>query len=176
MTIMRNFVLALLLLASVLGGIGQAQDAQIETITLALQAGEFSRAIELCRVALKGYPGNTQLWAMQGVAYAGLGQNKLALESFHAALKISPNYIPALQGAIQIEFSDGSAAAIPHLKRLLILRPADQTSHGMLAVLEYQQGNCADAVVHFEKAGTLFDSKPDGLHAYATCLVKLKQF
>ena len=59
---------------------------------------------------------------------------------------------------------------------LLRLRPADQTSHGMLAVLEYQQGNCAAAVIHFEKAGALFDSRPDGLHAYATCLVKLKQF
>ena len=28
---------------------------------------------------------------------------------------------------------------------------------------------------HFEKAGALFDSQTDALHAYATCLVKLKQ-
>jgi tetratricopeptide (TPR) repeat protein len=45
----------------------------------------------------------------------------------------------------------------------------------MLAVLEYQQGNCAAAVAHFEEAGTLFDSKTSALHAYAICLVKLKQ-
>jgi tetratricopeptide (TPR) repeat protein len=173
---LRKLAFAIPLLTSLLGAFGQGQEAQIQAITSALQAGEFSRAVELTRGAQKLFPGNAQLWAMQGAAYAGQGQNKQALDSFRAALKISPDYIPALQGAIQIEYGDGSAAAIPHLRRLLSLRPADQTSHGMLAVLEYQQGNCAAAVVHFEKAGPLFDSKPDGLHAHATCLVKLKQF
>src|SRR5579863_4615663 len=176
MIMVRKFALAILLLAIPLGAFGQDQEAQIQAISSALQAGEFSRAVELTRGALKDFPNNAQLWAMQGAAYAGQGQNKQALDSFRSTLKISPDYIPALQGAIQIEYSDGSAAAIPHLKRLLSLRPEDQTSHGMLAVLEYQQGNCAAAVVHFEKAGTLFDSKPDGLHAQAACLVKLKQF
>jgi tetratricopeptide (TPR) repeat protein len=45
----------------------------------------------------------------------------------------------------------------------------------MLAVLRYRQGNCDAAVVHFEKAGNLFDSQVDALHAYATCLVKLRK-
>jgi tetratricopeptide (TPR) repeat protein len=175
MTILRKLALAVLLPASILGGVGQGQQPQIKAITSALQAGEFSRAVELTHTALKEYPGIAQLWAMQGAAYAGQGQNKQALDSFRTALKISPDYIPALQGAIQIEYSDGSATAIPHLKRLLNLRPADQTSHGMLAVLEYQQGNCAAAVVQFDKAGTLFGSKPEGLHVQAACLVKLKQ-
>src|SRR5207302_6453626 len=62
------------------------------------------------------------------------------------------------------------------LKAILRQRPTDQTSHGMLAVLEYQQGNCAAAVPHFEKSSSLFDSHPSGLHAYGTCLMKLKQF
>ena len=153
-----------------------AQGSQIERITSALQAHEFARAVGMTRDALKESPGNAQLWAMQGAAYSGLDQNKQALDCFRAALKISPDYIPALEGAAQIEFSQGSTTAIPHLKRLLSLRSSDRTSHGMLAVLEYQQGNCAAAVIHFEKAGPLFDSKPDGLHAHAACLVKLRQF
>jgi tetratricopeptide (TPR) repeat protein len=45
----------------------------------------------------------------------------------------------------------------------------------MLAVLEYRQGNCAAAVPHFEKAAQLLDSQLDALHAFATCLVKLKR-
>src|SRR2546421_4743808 len=45
----------------------------------------------------------------------------------------------------------------------------------MLAVLEYRQGNCAAAPPHFEKAGELLDSQLDALHAYATCLVKVKR-
>jgi len=165
----------ILLLMSLCAICARAQESQINAITSALRANEFSRALELSRAALKDLPRNVQLWAMQGAAYAGQGQNKQALDSFRAALKISPDYIPALHGAAQIEYRDGSAAAIPHLKRLLSLRPNDRTSHGMLAVLEYQQGNCAAAVIHFEKAGALFDSQPAGLHAHAACLVKLKQ-
>jgi tetratricopeptide (TPR) repeat protein len=113
---------------------------------------------------------------MQGAAYAGEERKQDALASFRAALKISPDYLPALKGAIQIEYESGSKDAIPLLQRMLRGHPADQTSHGMLAVLEYQQGNCPAAVIHFERAGALFDSRPDGLHAYAACLVKLRQF
>lgn len=112
---------------------------------------------------------------MQGVAYEGEGHKKEALASFHKALKISPDNLPALEGAIQIQYEAGSAAAIPLLQHVLRLRPADQTSHAMLAVLEYQEGNCPAAAMHFEKSGSLFDSRPSALHAYAICLVKLKQ-
>ena len=112
---------------------------------------------------------------MQGVAYAGQGQKKEALASFQSALKISPDYLPALHGAIQIEFENGSPTAIPLLQRVLRSHPGDSTSHAMLAVLEYQRRNCASAIGHFEKAGTLLDSQLDALHAYTTCLVRLKQ-
>lgn len=176
MTMLKKYGRGILLLVCLCATYARAQEGQIGAITSALRANEFAKASELTRAALKEFPGNAQLWAMQGAAYSGQGKKKEALDSFRAALKISPDYIPALQGAAEIEYSDGSTAAIPHLRHLLKLRPADQTSHGMLAVLEYQEGNCAAAVIHFEKAGTLFDSQPDGLHAYAACLVKLKQF
>src|SRR5439155_2490023 len=119
---------------------------------------------------------NADLWTMQGVAYAGRGQKKEALSSFRSALKIFPDNIPALQGAAQIEYEGGNAAGIPLLQHLLRLRPRDATTNAMLAVLEYQEGNCKAAVQHFAAAGALFESKPEGLHAYATCLVKLKRF
>jgi tetratricopeptide (TPR) repeat protein len=153
----------------------QTAGDRLGPITSALQSQDFAGALDLLRPALQQSPRNAQLWAMQGTAYAGQGRKQDALASFRAALKISPDYLPALEGAIQIEYEDGSKAAIPLLQRMLRARPADQVSHGMLAVLEYQQGDCADAAVHFEKAGALFDSRPDGLHAYATCLVKLKE-
>ena len=136
-------------------GCASAQTAadQIGLITSALQNQDFARALVLLRPALQQSPRNAQLWAMQGAAYAGGGHKKEALASFRGALKISPDYLPALEGAIQIEYESGSKEAIPLLQHVLRLRPADRTSHGMLAVLEYQQENCAAAVVHFEKAG-----------------------
>jgi len=154
----------------------QTRESPTEAIASALRANEFSRAVDLSRAALKQSPHDAELWAMQGAAYAGENHKQDALASYRAALKISPDYLPALQGAVQIEYDSGSANAIPLLRHMLRLRPRDQTSHGMLAVLDYQQGNCAVAVVHFKDAGDLFDAQPDGLHAYAACLVKLKQF
>ena len=167
------FILASVLLMGF--AFAQNADDRIGQIAAALQSKEFDKALELLRPALQAIPGNAQLWTMQGVAYAEQGHKKEALTSFQSALKISPDYLPALHGAIQIEFENGSPAAIPLLQRVLRSHPGDLTSHAMLAVLEYQRGNCAAAAGHFEKAGTLFDSQLEALHAYATCLVKLKQ-
>ncbi len=155
--------------------LAQTPPDRVDAIASALQARNFDKALELVRPALKDSPGNGELWTMQGVAYAGLGQKENALASFQKALKIAPDNIPALHGAIQIQFEAGHAGAIPLLQHLLRLRPGDITSRGMLAVLEYQQGNCAAAVANFEKTGSLFDSQLPALHAYATCLVRLRR-
>jgi len=154
----------------------QTSGDRFGSIASALHNKQFEKALELLRPAIQASPGNAQLWAMQGTAYVGQGHTKEALTSFHNALKISPDYLPALEGAAQIEYESGSPAAIPLIERVLRLRPKDAISHGMLAVLEYQQGKWAAAVTHFESAGALFDSQPSALHAYATCLVKLKQY
>jgi tetratricopeptide (TPR) repeat protein len=146
-----------------------------DAVAEALRNDDYSRALELLKPALQSSPNNPELWTMQGVAYAHEGREKEALPSFNRALKLSPDYLPALKGAIQIEYEAGDKQAIPLLQRVLRMHPDDTTSHGMLAVLEYQQGNCEAATIHFEKAGSLFDSQPMGLHAYAACLVKLRQ-
>jgi len=170
-----KFRITLPLLLFLSCGWAQSTEDGIAAIVSALQNHEYQKALELLPPALQASPGDSRLWAMRGAAYAGEGHKQEALVSFGMALKISPDYLPALEGAIQIEYEAGDPAAIPHLQHVLRLRPADATSHGMLAVLEYQQGSCAAAAIHFEKAGALFDSQPTGLNAYATCLVKLKQ-
>ncbi len=173
---LRKPCLALLPILILSCALAQTAGDRISLIVTALREQEFARALELLRPALQESPENAQLWTMQGFASAGQGQKKEALASYRHALKISPDYIPALQGAAQIEYDAGSAAGVPLLQHLVRLRPGDVTSHGMLAVLEYQQGNCVDAVVHFEKASSLFDDRVEALHAYATCLVRLKRF
>jgi len=178
MTVLRPIRKICFILAPILSlccAFAQNTEDHLGQIASALQNKEFEKALALLRPALQSSPGNAQLWAMQGVAYAGEGKSKEALASFHSALKISPDYLPALKGAIQIEYESGSRAATPLLQRVLRLRPGDSTSHAMLAVLEYRQGDCVAAASHFEKAGALFDSQLNALHAYATCLVKLKQ-
>jgi len=167
------FLLAPLLFILVSNNLAQVD--KTTAIASALQSKDFDHALELLRPALRQTPESDILWTMQGVALSGKGQNKEALASFRRALKIAPDNIRALEGAVQIDYEAGDPSAIPLLKRLLRLRPSDQTSHAMLAILSYQQGDCPTAVDHFAKAGSLLQSQLPALHAYATCLVKLKK-
>lgn len=168
-----SFVLPMALLSCVVAQAGRDPTQQIAS---ALRDQQYDQALDLLKAAVQVSPRDGQLWTMQGVAYSGRGQKKEALASFRQAIKLNPDNIPALQGAAQIEYDAGSAGGIPLLEHILRLRPNDLTSHGMLAVLQYQQGNCTAAVVHFEEAASLFESQPPALHAHATCLVKLKHF
>ncbi|HKF50326.1 MAG TPA: tetratricopeptide repeat protein [Terracidiphilus sp.] len=164
------------LIASLIAWNAVAQaPGRFDAISAALADRSFPKALELLQPALKASPSDPRLWAMQGAAHAGMGDNKEALASFQRSLKIAPGYLPALRGAAQIEFGAGSDAAIPLLERILRAAPTDLTAHGMLAVLEYQLGDCAAALPHFEQAASLFASKPAALHAYAACLVKQRR-
>lgn len=170
-----KFALAILLLAGPKLVFSQTTGSQIEPIKAALRARDYDKAVELSRAALQVSPNNAQLWTLQGIALVSAGQGKEALAAFQRALKISPDDVAALAGAAEIEYQADNQGAVPLLKRLLVARPDDPTAHAMLAVLDYRRADCSGAVTHFEKAGELLDSQIDALHAYATCLVKLKK-
>ena len=175
MVLYRSLGFALLLLFCQGSVFSQTPESQTEPITSALRVRDYDRAVELSRAALRSSPNSAQLWTLQGIALASKGDNKEALTAFQRALKIAPDTIAALAGAAQIEYQAGNAAALPLLNHLVQLRPEEPTAHAMLAVMEYRRGNCAAAAPHFAKAGELLDSQLDALHAYATCLVRLKR-
>ncbi len=153
----------------------QVANEQVAEITSALRSRQFDQALQLLQPALKQSPRSAQLWMLQGLAQSGKGDQKSALTSYKNALKISPDYLPALEGAAQLEYEAGSAEAIPLLRHVLRLRPEEATSHAMLAVLAYKKGECATAVEHFAQAGPLVNSQPGALQEYGVCLLKLKQ-
>ena len=167
----------LLLLAGLLAPYAQPQNlGSVDAIAEALRDHSYAKALELLRPALVRNPGDPRLWAMQGTAWAGNGDNRQALASFRRSLKLAPDYLPALKGAAQIDYDAGDAAGIPLLQHILRLHPTDTTAHGMLAVLEYQQGNCDDAVLQFESAEPVLAARAPALHAWASCLVRLRRF
>ncbi len=109
------------------------------------------------------------------MATAGTGDLPLALVAYQKALKLAPNYLPALEGSAQSEFQLGHDAAGPLLLKVLDQRPDDPTSHAMLGVLAYRKRNCSDAVSHFQKAVGVIASQPEALTEYGSCLTLLKQ-
>ena len=74
----------------------------------ALRDKQFRKAVDLAKEALKQSPNDARLLTLEGLAFKELHENKEALEAFHAALRIAPDYLAALEGAAQIE------AAIDH--------------------------------------------------------------
>jgi tetratricopeptide (TPR) repeat protein len=153
----------------------QTTTARIEPVTSALRAGQFDKALQLLQPQLEQEPKNPQLWALRGIALAGKGEKKQGLDAFRKALSISPDYLPALEGAAQIEYDHGGNGAAPLLRQILKLHPADPTSHAMLAVLDYRRGDCPAAAPHFEQGGSVVDSQPEAIEAYGDCLMRLKE-
>ena len=155
--------------------LGQSADNRMETIASALRNREFDNALQLLQPALQASQKNPQLWMFQGLAYSGKGDQKSALNSYQSALKVSPDYLPALEGAAQLQYEAGSPEAVPLLQHVLRLRPNDATSHAMLAVIAYKNNECAAAVEHFSRSESLLNSQPGALQEYGVCLLKLKQ-
>jgi len=153
----------------------QTTTSPVGAVTSALRSGEFGRALQILQPELEKNPKNSQLWALRGIALSGSGDKREALGAFRHALDISPDYLPALEGAAQIEYEDGGTDAGALLQHVLKLRPNDPTSHAMLAVLDYRRGDCASAVPHFEQGSALTESQPGALQEYGDCLVRLKQ-
>jgi tetratricopeptide (TPR) repeat protein len=165
---------ATFLLVTSLVAAAQSSDP-IAPITSALRAGQFDRALELLQPALQQNPKSAQLWTLEGISLSGKSNKNAALDAFHHALSVSPDYLPALEGAAQIEYENGGKDAVSLLQRVLALRSHDPTSHAMLAVLAYRRGDCAAAVPHFEQSGPLIDAQPGALEAFGDCLLRLKQ-
>ncbi len=153
----------------------QTERDRIAAVTSALAAKDFDQALALLQPAIKESPQNAKLWTLQALALSGKGHPKEAILAYQKALKISPEFLPAVEGAAQLEYESGSQEAVPLLEHVLRLRPNDPTSHSMLAVLAYKKGACDQAAEHFAASGPLLDSQPIMREEYGECLLGLNQ-
>lgn len=151
------------------------QSADTGSIIAALRAGNYLQAQRKADAELKQFPTDPRLWTLNGLALARLGESARALDSYEHALHISPDYLAALEGAAEIQYKDGSQAAVGLLERIIKTHPDDETSHAMLAVLAFKRGDCAAAAGEFERSEPLVDSQAGALQQYGSCLLKLKR-
>src|SRR5450631_241134 len=153
-----------------------APQSSLTAISSAMRSQEFAKALELTTAALHVNPRDYRVWTLQGLAYVGLNKPGLAISSYNQALKISPDYLPALQGSAEIAFRQRSPNAKGLLEHLLQIRPGDSTAHAMLAVIEYRAHSCSRAVDHFAQAGPAIVTQPVALAEYGICLAELDRF
>jgi len=171
---------AWLFLAALLAGAAfspaQLVAPTIQATIEALRSRDYARALEMTQALLRDQPDSARVWTLQGAALSGLGRGEESLHSYQRALDIRPDYLPALEGAAQGEYSAGNPAAQDLLDRIIRIDPANETAHAMLASLSFKQNQCDKAVAHFALAPHAISSNPPALAEYGICLVQARQF
>lgn len=170
---MLKLVFVLFLLVTSSAWANQNPSDAASSIAAALRAKNFEQAVQLAQSALQSRPNDPRILTMKGIALSGLGKNQEALAAYNGALKIAPNYLPALEGAAQVEYNSGNDGASALLKRILQIQPDNATSHAMLGVIAYRHRDCKDAIEHFGASRDLLASQPVTLEAYGSCLVQV---
>lgn len=140
-------VILFLLLA---GSTAKAQG--FEEIRDLIRRGDFAAALSACQAVLKKQPDHFQVWSLQGIALQGIGRNRDSLDSFRQALDIHPSFLPALQGAAQLEYQLQDPKARQTLEKLLRFRP-EPTVHAMLGALAFEAKQCRTSLDQYASAG-----------------------
>lgn len=165
-----------------IGGFAVPQSASrtnqgsLAMVEQAFQSGKYEEALQLSHAALENSPRDYRLWTLRGMAYAEIKKPALALEDYNRAMRLFPDYIPALEGATQIEYLENSRGAKPLLEHLLSINPANPTAQAMLAVIDAKTRDCDEAVTHFKQASLAIASQTSALTLYAYCLVNMDHF
>lgn len=166
-------LLFVLLICAISVSAQNANSSATGNIESALRVHDYQHALQLAQSAAQQSPKNPKVWALQGIALSGLGRGHEALAAYNRALAISPDYLPALEGAAELEYQAESKRALPLLERVVKLRPDDPTANAMLGVVKYRQHDCSSAVEHFRVSWQLISSQPAALAQYGTCLMNL---
>ena len=153
----------------------QAVPVSMTAVIDALRKGQNPDALRISGELLRTNPRSYKVWTLRAVAFEQSGNPKEALAAYEHALKLEPDYLPALEGAAQLSYKSQSAQAVPLLRHIVALQSVNPTAHAMLGVLEYRQGDYALAAQDLAAADEALRSQPDALMAYSICLARLNR-
>ncbi|WP_446744211.1 tetratricopeptide repeat protein [Silvibacterium acidisoli] len=170
----RQWILSLVVCASFAV---QAQESKspIANIESLIRAQSYDQAMEATRSALKQSPRDYRLWTLEGIVLSIQGNHPEALMAFDKALSLSPTNMAALKGKAELLYEKQDKRAVPVLEQILRGSPKDEIAHGMLAMLEAQQGDCPEAISHFQLSENATRTQSASLAAYGSCFMQLKQ-
>lgn len=153
---------------------GQGSGVSVQALTRALRSGDREKALTLARELVRRQPKDPRSWTLEGIVLSDMKRPEEGLKAFQSALRLQPDFLPALEGAAEIAYnSHHPATARQLLQRLVRIRPEDQTAHAMLGVLSFEAKDCSAAVTHFEKSSEVIHGNPVALTEFGSCLMQL---
>lgn len=169
---LRGFLFAAILSNVASGQQGAAPIASIESL---IRTGQYDQAQESIQSTLREKPNDPRTWSLQGIVFSIQHRDAEALKAFDKALSLSPNYVPALRGKIELLYRAKDKGAIPALENLLKTNPKDEVANEMLAVMEARAANCRSAIIHFQASAEAVAKHPESLELYGYCLQQTRQ-
>ncbi len=149
-----------------------ADGADLQTLISALRAQQYQEALVLAKELQTKNASDPRVWTLEGMANEGLRNKAEALGNYRSAIKLAPDYLPALKAEAQLEYAGGDREAQRTLEHIVKLEPGDEVSHAMLAGLAYQQGRFDAAVSQYKQSLDAIAKKPDALTQYGECLLR----
>ena len=146
------------------------QPSATDSIAGLLRTGDPESALKAIDQALAHSPADVRLWTLRGLALSQLDRIDESLAAYRKALSLQPDYLPALQGAAQIEYERGRPEAQRTLERILAVDPHNVVAHAMLGAMAYDRQECRTALDHFQRADALIRANPRSLWQAAHCL------
>ena len=165
----------LLLLCVSVAARAQPDKTSLTSIETLIRSKQYDQALQTAESALKENPKDFRLWTLEAIVFSIQKNDQDAFDAFDKALKLSPNYPPALKGEAQLLYASKDQRAAPLLEKILQADPKDATAHEMLAVLQERQGKCEAANQQFLLIAEVIAAHPDSLEAYGNCLVQAKE-
>lgn len=148
-----------------------ASGSRTAAIASALHEGNFNLALRLSQLEVRDHPGDYRIWTLQGLAFTAMAEPAQAEASYRRALKLAPDYLPALEGAAQVELLSGNYSSSEVLvRRILTQRPNDLPAHALFGVIEARKGSCGTALDHFDRAREILGHSWSALTEFGSCL------
>jgi tetratricopeptide (TPR) repeat protein len=147
-----------------------------EQVIEMLRVGEYQQALNAADHLLTQTPHDCRILSLRGIALKSLNRGDEAAESFRQALHYCPNDMLALEGAAEVEYARRQPDAEELLKRILAIRPTDETANAMLATYYQMHHACQSALPHFEAGRVLLASHPKMVQGYAYCLAETNHY
>lgn len=126
-----------------------------------VRQGHWDQGIVLLVPLLSSNPRNQKALNLIGIALTGKGELKKANQRFEQALRINPQFLPAMKNLAVNEFTlKDIGAAERHLLAASKLAPEDPVVHAYLGEIAYNRQNYRQAVDHLPRAGKLLAQDP----------------
>lgn len=118
-----------------------------------LGRGEFDRVLEIVDTLSEAEPDNPAVPNLAGGAWFGKGEWYASRQSFNAALKLDPEFVPARLNLGHLALIDGDiAGARAAFESILEDQPNEIGALVALATIDEREGRIAQAIEHLETA------------------------